>query len=202
MGSALLIGVGAASVLTGGLATPLLALGAAYTGGGAVACACSSETEEKYSKKILSEARDIFNRSNEKVTRIQELFEKLKKEKKRQNSMLDPEELDNHVLADVLMAVGRLRGLDMSNMGHLLTSQIEFSFANGGNICGPHVGFSSILVCLCAVLLMFNLKIGSKRLGFMATFGPAALSGGIMVRLLLQLHHIKYMIHPHIKISL
>ncbi|XP_043956257.1 uncharacterized protein LOC122822004 [Gambusia affinis] len=181
MGSALLVGVGAASVLTGGLATPLLALGAAYTGGGAVACACSSETEEKYSKKILSEARDILNRSNEKVTMIQELFEKLKKEKKRQNSMLDPKELDNHVLADVLMAVGRHRELDMSNMNHLLTNQIEFSFANGVNMCGPQLGFSPILVSVCAVLLMFNLKVGSKSLGFMATFGPGALSGGIIL---------------------
>ncbi|XP_008414794.1 uncharacterized protein LOC103469081 [Poecilia reticulata] len=181
MGSALLIGAGTASVLTGGLATPLLALGAAYTGIGAVACVHASQTEEKYSKKILREARDILNRSNEIVTIIQELFEKLKNEKKRQNSMMDPEELDNQVLADVLMALGRHRGLDMSNMGHLLTSQIEFSHGDGGNMSGPLLGYSCILMSVGAVLLIFNLKLGSKSFGLLAAFGPVALSGGVLL---------------------
>lgn len=112
LGAACLIGAGAATLFTGGAAAPFLGfLGATYTGVGLTVSLTTKLTEHLLSSDTMKDAQKIEQKSNEIGKTIQRLLEKLKAEKKEVSSSIDPDELDQHVMTEIVGAMARRSGL-------------------------------------------------------------------------------------------
>ncbi|XP_035511382.1 uncharacterized protein LOC118323510 [Morone saxatilis] len=112
-GSLSLIGAGVATVFTGGAAAPLLGIaGAVCSGVGVTVSVGTKITEGFISSDTMKEAQKIEKKSNEIQEKINQLFKQLKAE----CSSTDPEEMDQHVMTEILKAMARRNGLE----GHLM----------------------------------------------------------------------------------
>ncbi|MED6242977.1 hypothetical protein ATANTOWER_012909 [Ataeniobius toweri] len=101
--------------------------------------------------------------------------------------MLVSEELN--IFHDVLIAVGRQRGLDVSNIVQFPTSLMAY-FTDEGRMCGQQLSCPNTMISTGAILFIFNLQIGGKSSKLLLaksaeqiikTGFKTALSGGIVV---------------------
>ena len=197
VGAACVIGAGL-TFLTGGAAAPFLGgLGGVYLGAGAVISVATKLLEYFLSSSTMKDAKQIEERSNELARDIQGLFEKLKSKKKEANRFADPDDLDRHILSDILRAVARRSGVKtiidfrMNDMGPDWSS-------GGGHYTKLSRGLGvelPILVTVTGVLGFFALGATGKKCSYLfdkgtrqlitkisVTGGKAVLKGGGMVR--------------------
>ncbi|KAF7647822.1 hypothetical protein LDENG_00166010 [Lucifuga dentata] len=103
------IGAGVATLCTGGAAAPFLGmLGTAYAGTGDAINVGTKITEHFLSSSSMKEAVDIKKKSS----RIEENIKKLFKHLKQEREDLSSEEVDQHVMTEVVEAVARRRGFE------------------------------------------------------------------------------------------
>lgn len=201
VGAACLIGAGAATLFTGGAAAPFLGvLGAAYSGVGVAISVVTKITEHLLSSDTMKDAQKIEKKSNEIAEKIQKLFEQLKSEREEASSFRDPDELDRHVMTEILGAMARRSGLKqetINNMYEFMFDDNEGFFDGGLGNMRPNLRFfkPELLVVLAGILTFFTFKGNGKKFKFvfakgaeklikqMSTTGfKTALKGGAMVR--------------------
>lgn len=106
------IGAGVATLFTGGLAAPALAgLGAMYTVTGGAISVVSQLTEHLKSSDTMKEAEKIGKKTNKIEENMKKELEQLKAEVEDMSSFADPDEVDQHVMAEILRAIARQSGL-------------------------------------------------------------------------------------------
>ncbi|XP_067426912.1 uncharacterized protein [Thunnus thynnus] len=111
-GAACLIGAGVATLFTGGAAAPALGLlGGLSSGVGLTVSLATKLTEHLISSDTMKDAQKIEQKSNDIGETIQRLLEKLKAEKRGVSFFTDPDELDQHVMTEILRAMARRSGL-------------------------------------------------------------------------------------------
>ncbi len=162
VGAACLIGAGVATFFTGGAAAPLLGVaGAVYSGVGATISVVTKITEFFSSSDTIKKAQKIEKKSNEIAEEIQELFQKLKAERKKACSFADPDDLDRHVMTEILSAMARRSGLKMQiNVGIL----DKFFFNAGHDMTLNQVFFRpELTVGLGSILTFFAFQASGKE---------------------------------------
>ncbi len=170
VGAACLIGAGVATVLTAGAAAPFLGvLGATYSGVGVAISVASKITEHFSSSSTMTEAQEIEKKSNEIAEKIQKLFRQLKAEREEVSSFADPDELDQHVMSEILRAMARRSGLRRNINVHVFNDELQFSFGGGRRrmrltpyLFRPEVtlGLTVGLVC---ILRSFTFQLSGKK---------------------------------------
>ncbi|XP_034566412.1 uncharacterized protein LOC117831716 [Notolabrus celidotus] len=204
VGSACLIGAGVATLLTGGAAAPFLGLlGGAYTGVGVGISVITKITEHLSSSSTMKDAEKIERKSSEITKNIQDLFEQLKTETQLKKEMqlktetqgrsysVDPNDLDQEVTNEILIAIARRSGLQLHNV-HMFKQ--PFFFNEGDMLHNPSFSHLSITVGLVGVLAFFTLKPKGKKFELLFVKGgqqlakevsktglKTALKGGAMV---------------------
>ncbi|XP_053300670.1 uncharacterized protein LOC128459799 [Pleuronectes platessa] len=181
VGAACVIGAGV-TFLTGGAAAPFLGvLGGTYLGAGAVISVTTKLLEHFLSGSTMKDAKEIEEKSNKLAEDIQRLFEELKSEKKKANRSADPDDLDRHILTDILRAVARRSGVkvDFRMMGDLT------KWSGGGR---HHTGLSPglglhnpIVVSITGILAFFTLQSFGKESKFLFAKGAQQLIQRISV---------------------
>ncbi|XP_062267068.1 uncharacterized protein LOC133973315 [Platichthys flesus] len=180
VGAACLIGAGV-TLLTGGAAAPFLGvLGGTYLGASAVISVTTKLLEHFLSGSTMKDAKEIEEKSNELAEDIQRLFEKLKSEKKKANRSADLDDLDRHILTDILRAVARRNGVKVDF--RMIGNQPKWS--GGGQ---HHTGLSpgllnnSKLVGVAGILAFFTLQSFGKESKFLFAKGAQQLIQRISV---------------------
>ncbi|XP_047428690.1 uncharacterized protein LOC124998379 [Mugil cephalus] len=113
VGAACLIGAGVATLFTGGAAAPLLGFaGSLYSGVGATISLSTAAIEYFLSSDTMKEKEKIDKKSKQIAEKIQQLFKKLKDEIKKKNP--DLEEVDQHIVTEILKAMARRSGLTIN----------------------------------------------------------------------------------------
>ncbi|XP_058628189.1 uncharacterized protein LOC131538365 isoform X2 [Onychostoma macrolepis] len=112
LGAATMIGAGVATFFTFGATAPLMASAYTYTGIGSAICQTTKLIEHLCSSSTMKKVKNIEEKSNEIAKEIQELFQKLKSEKKEVNPLAEPDEL-HHIMAEFLRAIARQSGLNV-----------------------------------------------------------------------------------------
>ncbi|XP_049417096.1 uncharacterized protein LOC125879308 [Epinephelus fuscoguttatus] len=107
VGAAALIGAGVATVLTAGLAAPLIGVAAVSTGAGVTITVGTKITEHFLSSSTLKKAQKIEEKSDGITATIRRLFQQLKKEIMETTSLTDEDEVDRHVMKRTLGAMAR-----------------------------------------------------------------------------------------------
>ncbi|KAI7794742.1 hypothetical protein IRJ41_025971, partial [Triplophysa rosa] len=110
LGAASLIGAGVATVFTFGAAAPLMGLASTCTNMGTVVSQCTKIIEALLSCSIMKKLQVIEKKSNEIAKKIQQI---LKCEKKEVNPSAEPDELEHHIMAEILRAIARQIGLNI-----------------------------------------------------------------------------------------
>ncbi|XP_053294066.1 uncharacterized protein LOC128454643 [Pleuronectes platessa] len=164
VGAACVIGAGV-TFLTGGAAAPFLGLlGGTYLGAGAVISVATKLLEHFLSGSTMKDAKEIEEKSNKLAKDIQRLFEKLKSEKTEANRFTDPDDLDRHILTDIMRAVARRSGVKVNINFRMIADEPNWSTGGGlhNTRFGPGLNLP-ILVSVTGVLAFFTLKsIGTK----------------------------------------
>ncbi|XP_034721566.1 uncharacterized protein LOC117940359 [Etheostoma cragini] len=176
-GAACLIGAGVAAVLTAGAAAPFLGLlGAAYSGVGVTVSVATKITENFLSGSTLKEARTIEQSSSNIAEEIQNGFERLKAEQREARSFADPDDLDRHVMTEVLRALARRSGLDRGIDLRMRGDDIQFFFSKGPRCTGPRLVFSiAALTGYLGILAFFTFKGSGKKYTYLITKGTGQL---------------------------
>ncbi|KAF0022254.1 uncharacterized protein LOC118289099 [Scophthalmus maximus] len=188
VGAACLLGAGV-TILTGGAAAPLLgALGATYTGVGAVISVASKIIESFVSSDTMKDAKKIEEKSNDIAKNIQRLFEQLKSEKEAVNSFTNPDHLDRHIMTEILRSVARRSGLRRRIRIRMVDNEPQLFYGGGSGFrCGtfgpnPLMNPSvSILVTAAGVMAFFTLSAGGKKFNFLFVKGGQQLLKEISV---------------------
>ncbi|KAK0141755.1 hypothetical protein N1851_020579 [Merluccius polli] len=194
VGAACLIGAGAATVFTGGAAAPFLAfLGGVYSGVGVTISVVTKITEHFLSSDTMEEAQKIEKKSNDIAEKIQKLFKQLKEERKEGSSFTD-DELDRHVMTEILGAVARRSGLKQKIIDSMY-ERMDFFNAEPGYMRHNHSFHNpNVMVALAGILMFFTFEGSGKKYKLlfaegakqlikqMSTTGlKTALKGGAMV---------------------
>lgn len=142
VGAACLLGAGAATLFTGGAAAPLLGvIGAVYSGVGATISVVTKITEHFLSSNTMKEALEVDKKSSKIGEKMQQLFEQLKAEKRKLSPHADPDELDQHVMAEFLTAMGKRSGLKGKIVVRTVHNETRFFLDAGPDY--QHLGFDS-----------------------------------------------------------
>ncbi|XP_039667843.1 uncharacterized protein LOC120565851 [Perca fluviatilis] len=161
VGSACLIGAGVATFLTAGAAAPFLGLlGAAYSGVGFAVSVGTKITEHFLSSNTMKEAQNIDKKSNEITNKIQKLFEQLKAEWEEASSSADPDDLDRHIMTEILKAMARHSGLDQKINFRKLGDEPKFFFDRR---CIIRVLVNTVMVGVLGILAFFTFKLSGKK---------------------------------------
>ncbi|KAK2915768.1 hypothetical protein Q8A67_000142 [Cirrhinus molitorella] len=113
VGAAGMIGAGVATLLTGGAGLPLFQLATQVTQIGSGISHVTKIIEELHNSKTMKKVKDVEEKSNIIAEEIQQLFQKLKSEKKEANPLLNPDELEHQIMAEFLRAIVRQSGLNV-----------------------------------------------------------------------------------------
>ncbi|XP_028456306.1 uncharacterized protein LOC114570262 [Perca flavescens] len=172
-GAACLIGAGVATVLTAGAAAPFLGLlGAAYSGVGVAVSVGTKITEHFLSSNTMKETQNIEQKSNEIAEKIQKLFEQLKAERREVSSFADPDDLDRHIMTEILRAMARRSGLDRKINFRMLEDEPQFSFNIPRSIGLHRVYFSTpVMVGFLGILAFFTFEVSGKKHKFLFAKG-------------------------------
>lgn len=163
IGAACLIGAGLTTVLTAGAAGPALgAVGAAYTGIGLTVSVAAQIIEHFVSSDTMKEAQKIEKKSNEIEEKIQRLFQQLKAEREEVSSFPDPDEVDRHIMTEVLRAVARRSGLKQKTVDRILIRAHEDTFVLD---VGPRIRLEETvgLTAVLGVLTFFTFELSGKK---------------------------------------
>ncbi|XP_034427730.1 uncharacterized protein LOC117753637 [Hippoglossus hippoglossus] len=190
VGAACVIGAGV-TFLTGGAAAPFLGLlGGTYLGAGTVISVATKLVELFLSSSTMKDAKKIEEKSNELAKDIQRLFEELKSEKKEANRFADPDNLDRHILTDIMRAVARRSGVRMKINFRMIGDEPNWSFVGGQHYTRLSPGlYLPILVIVTGVLTFFTLKSSGKKCTFLFAKGAEKLIKEISVTGLKRKHH-------------
>ncbi|KAI3360242.1 hypothetical protein L3Q82_014557 [Scortum barcoo] len=162
VGAVCLIGAGVATFCTGGAAAPLLGVaGAVYSGVGAAISVVTKITEHFSSSDTMKEAKRIEEESNEIAEEIQELFKKLKAERKKVSPNADADDLDRHVTAELLGAMARRSGLNL----HISFGMLDRLFLNvgPGNMILNQIFKFEVAAGLGGILSFFAFQTSGKQ---------------------------------------
>ncbi|KAM6965876.1 uncharacterized protein LKV04_018374 [Tautogolabrus adspersus] len=173
VGAACLIGAGVATLFTGGAAAPLLGIaGGVYSGIGLGISVITKITEHLLSSDTMKEAQKIESKSNEITQKIQKLFQKLKEETQQAGSFGDPDDLDRHVMTEILGAMARRSGVPHHFIMKMLQRPNSFFNVGPGNIGLNQRAFNpELMVGLAGILSFFTLKAGGKEFQFLFAKG-------------------------------
>ncbi|XP_030252919.1 uncharacterized protein LOC115569127 isoform X2 [Sparus aurata] len=195
VGAASMIGAGVATFFTAGAAAPLLAVaGGVYTGLGVTVSVATKITEHFLSSDTLKEAQQIEENSNNIARKIQKQFEQLNAQAKERSPFADPDEVDQHVMTEIVGAMARRSGLGQ-NIGFstefFSNPALGAMMMNQSSNSAMAAGFTLQVV---SILTFFSLKNGGKKFDILfaegakqlvkkvATTGfKTALKGGAMV---------------------
>ncbi len=195
-GSVSLIGAGIATLLTGGLAAPVLVGAAAVCSGAGVGVSVGTKiTEHCISKGTMEEAQKIEKNSNEIAHKINQLLEQLKEEVKETSPFADEDEVDRHIMAKFAGAFARQSGLQHIN-SRLTDNELQFLMdAEPGNMRLNQTLSPVMLDSIATVLTFFTSSFSGKRAESLLVIGgkelskqlskagvKTALKGGAMVR--------------------
>ncbi|XP_028268120.1 uncharacterized protein LOC114440051 [Parambassis ranga] len=175
-GTACLIGAGVLTLCTGGAAAPFLGvLGAAYTGVGATISVAAKITEHFISSDTMKDAQKVETKSDSIAKEIQRLFQKLKAEKKEVNHSADPDELDKHVMTEVMKAMARRNGLkDEINISYFIDDPY-LNLGGGRGLGGLNPMFTAQMVALAGILACFAFQLSGKKYKFLFAKGAEQL---------------------------
>lgn len=198
VGAGCLIVGGVATVLTGGVAGPFLGgLGALYTGTGVTISVATKITEHFLSSDTMKEAQKIEKRSNELEEKIQKLFKRLEAEVRRElGPSADPDQVDRHVMTEVLRAVARRSGLKSQIRLRMMYNELMFYYHVGSMSLDP-ILFKLKVLGLAGILGFFAYELSGKQTKILIAEGVEQLikltssagfktvcKGGVMVRYL------------------
>ncbi|XP_044188535.1 uncharacterized protein LOC122967786 [Thunnus albacares] len=166
VGTACLIGAGVATLFTGGAAAPALGLlGGVYTGVGLTVSLATKLTEHLKSSNTMKDAQKIEQKSNDIGETIQRLLKKLKAEKKGVNSFADPDELDRHVMTEILGAMARRNGLkwpiNISSFGDGWGGARGFTGQDSPQL-NPNLIMPEVMTAVASVLICFSFQAEGK----------------------------------------
>lgn len=176
LGAACLIGAGVATVFTGGAAAPFLGvLGAAYSGVGVTISVVTKITEHFLSSDTMKEAQNTEQKSNDIGEEIQRLFRQLKAERKEAGCFADPDEVDRHIMTEILRAAARRSGLQWNIKVNMLDDEPQF-FINEGHTRLNLIFFKpEVIVGLAAILTFFTFKVSGKKFKLLFAKGAETL---------------------------
>lgn len=213
-GAACLIGAGVATLFTGGAAAPFLGLlGGVYTGVGLTVSLATKLTEHLISSDTMKDAQKIEQKSNDIGETIQRLLKKLKAEKKGVNSFADPDELDRHVMTEILGAMARRSGLtrpiNISSFGDGWGGARGFTGLDSPQL-NPNLIMPEVMTTVAGVLICFSFQAEGKASKLLFAKGAEQLikkvssagfktflKGGGMVRLFNYTHMTQTIIHNY-----
>uniref|UniRef100_UPI0037E6FEAF uncharacterized protein n=1 Tax=Semicossyphus pulcher TaxID=241346 RepID=UPI0037E6FEAF len=191
-GAACLIGAGVATLFTGGAAAPLLGLAGVYTGIGAGISVVTKAAEHLVSSITMIEAQNIERKNNRTTKEIQKLFQRLKAEQQQASPSAGPDDLDQHIMTEMLRAMARRSGSQHQFIVRMLKHSHSFFDAGPGTM-----GIQLIILCsvmMAGILSFFTLKAcgekhkllfakgGQQLVKKVSTTGlKTALKGGAMV---------------------
>ncbi|XP_073343596.1 uncharacterized protein [Pagrus major] len=195
VGAASLIGAGVATFFTAGAAAPLLAVaGGVYTGVGVTVSVGTKITEHFLSSDTLKEAQEIEKKSNKIAEKIQKRFEQLNAEVKERSPFADSDEVDQHVMSEIVGAMARRSGLRQNidfSKEFFSDPALRAMMMNQSSNSAMTAGLTLQVV---GILTFFSLKNGGKKFDILfaegakqlmkqvATTGfKTALKGGAMV---------------------
>ncbi|CAN9505038.1 unnamed protein product [Ophioblennius macclurei] len=159
VGAASLIGAGAATLLTGGLAAPILGLvGATYTAVGVAVTVGTKITEHFVSSGPMKKAEEIEKTSNTLAQEIQRMSERLKEQIKRENPKADPDQLDQLFMTEIVKAVARRYSIDVQM--NLIYFDLNDHLQTTLNL---HRGMEKVFVEVAGVLAFFAFKVSGKK---------------------------------------
>ncbi|XP_051244370.1 uncharacterized protein LOC127356568 isoform X7 [Dicentrarchus labrax] len=148
VGALSLIGAGMATFFTGGAAAPLLGVaGAVFSGTGVTISVASKIIEGFSSSDTMKDAQRIEEKSNEVAEEIQRLFERLRAN----SSSADPDEVDRHVMTEILRAMARRNGLEGQINTQTFFDNIPMRFTQS-------FSNSELTIGLAGILSFFTLK--------------------------------------------
>ncbi|XP_042249641.1 uncharacterized protein LOC121884734 [Thunnus maccoyii] len=165
-GAACLIGAGVATLFTGGAAAPALGLlGVVSSGVGLTVSLATKLTEHLISSDTMKDAQKIEQKSNDIGETIQRLLKKLKAEKKGVNSFADPDELDRHVMTEILGAMARRSGLkwpiNISSFGDGWGGARGFTGLDSPQL-NPNLIMPEVMTAVAGVLICFSFQAEGK----------------------------------------
>ncbi|CAB1435082.1 unnamed protein product [Pleuronectes platessa] len=177
-GAALAISAGV-TILTGGAAAPILGLlGSIFLGAGTVISVGTKLVEHFLSGSTMKDAKEIEKTSDELANNIQQLFEKLKSEKKEANRVADLDDLDRHILTDILRALARRSGVNMKINFRMIGDKPNLSFVGGQHY--TNLNFP-IMDSVTGVLAFFTLSASGKKCNLLFAKGAQQLIKEISV---------------------
>ncbi|XP_069371596.1 uncharacterized protein [Paralichthys olivaceus] len=188
VGAACVMGAGI-TFLTGGAAAPFLGLlGSTYLGAGAIISITAKLIEHFMSSDTMKDAKKIEENSNKCARNIQQLFEKLKAEKTAANRFPNPDDVDRHILTDILRAVARRSGVRTKIDFRMVGDEPYLSFGGGPQnlACDPMLGHGighslPIMVTAAGFLTIFTLRASGKKCNFLFAKGAQQLIKEISV---------------------
>ncbi|XP_071320385.1 uncharacterized protein [Trachinotus anak] len=148
---------GVATLMTAGAAAPLLGLGALYSGVGGAISLSSDVIEIILSSEPMKEAQKAAKKSAKIENEIQQLFKKLKMERNRMNSSADLDELDRHVVIEIIKAIARRKGLTVPITITHHTFKYMYNKREDKN-------FQMICAATLGILAVFAFKLGGTGL--------------------------------------
>lgn len=164
LGSATLVGTGIATVVTGGLAAPMLALAAGITAGaGTVTAVGLSFVQGWKSSAIMKNAEKTADQIKEIQDNIERLQKKLNKEcENKLPKTSSSEELQCEFTARILRALAKRSGKDLSisRLKHFISSNDEYYRDSGTNpnivqiLFYPNFGIQYTLFALLGLMVM------------------------------------------------
>nr|XP_029134549.1 uncharacterized protein LOC114920590 [Labrus bergylta] len=173
VGAACLLGAGVATLFTGGAAAPLLGLaGGVFSGVGLGISVITKITEHLLSSDTMKDAKKIESQSNEITKKIQKLFQKLKEERQQAGSFTGPDDLDRHVMTEILGAMARRSGMHPHFIMQMLQRPKLFFNGGPGSIGLNQRAFNpELMVVFAGILSFFTLTAGGKELKFLFAKG-------------------------------
>lgn len=199
LGATCAIGAGVATLFTGGLAALALAgLGAMYTVTGGAISVVSQLTEHLKSSDTMKEAEKIGKKTNKIEENMKKELEQLKAEVEDMSSFADPDEVDQHVMAEILRAIARqsglkwVRGLDSSKLIRMFDYKLKSVLNTVLEIL--NLAISNPAVVPAGILMCFTLRLtrgkkiwlqkGAQRpIMQLSKLGLKTIKGSAMVRL-------------------
>ncbi|XP_048034785.1 uncharacterized protein LOC125260447 isoform X2 [Megalobrama amblycephala] len=121
LGAASMIGAGVATVFTFGAAAPLMSLAATFTNTGCVVYQGTELIEDFLSCSIMKKLQDIEKKSNKIAREIQQM---LKPEKEVASLSAEADELEHHIMAEILRAIARQSGVNVQIINDSVISDI------------------------------------------------------------------------------
>nr|XP_029134548.1 uncharacterized protein LOC109989308 [Labrus bergylta] len=180
VGAVCFLGAGVATLCTGGAAAPLLGLaGGVFSGLGI--SVITKITKHLSSSDTMKDAKKIESKSNEITTKIQKLFQKLKEERQQAGSFTGPDDLDRHVMTEILGAMARRSGMHPHFIMQMLQRPKLFFNGGPGSIGLNQRAFNpELMVVFAGILSFFTLTAVSKTgLKTVLKGGAMAVGGAI-----------------------